>query len=122
MNIFLFCAAAIGLCTILVDSTIAKPLRDFVAYFPLKEDKQLHWLAFLDCRLTKWFTEFIHGILSCYMCCGFWAGLVCGFVAFPLYWRTQALCPFAGSCLCYFAFLVMQSLESSAILNIEDDE
>lgn len=122
MHLILFSLATVGLCNILVDSKIVKPVRDFFAYYPFKEDKTASRLSFLDCKVTRFVTEFANDVLSCHTCCGWWSGLVVSSIAFELHWKFLFLGAFAGSFICTAANSILEALEASAILNMPEDE
>ena len=67
-NLILFMLASIGMCHILVDSTFFMPVRDWIK----KLNKTEPWC-------------FIDKILSCYQCCGMWAGMFCG-ICLLIHW------------------------------------
>ncbi len=75
MSFLLFILATVGLSRLVVDSKLGEKIK-----LRLGVDR-LPWLA----ELT-----------SCYQCSGFWAGLLCGGLAFGFGW-TVLLCGFAGS-------------------------
>ena len=59
-NLLLFLLSVIGFTHIIVDpATIMKPFRNFV---------------------TKYGSEWINKLFSCYQCCGTWVGFFCGFL------------------------------------------
>ena len=71
----LFAIASIGLTAILVDGKVFASLRESLfdrARFLREKRERL--------KLKPKFTlmEFLEGILTCYQCCGFWSGLLCG--------------------------------------------
>ena len=71
----LFAAASVGLTAILVDGKIFAFLRDHLSEKTrlLREKRER-----LNLKPTFTFSEFLEGVLSCYQCCGFWSGLLCG--------------------------------------------
>jgi len=71
----LFAAASVGLTAILVDGKIFLPLRNRLSAQTrfLREKRER-----LNLKPTFAFSEFFEGILTCYQCCGFWSGLICG--------------------------------------------
>ncbi len=71
----LFVVATVGLTAILVDGKIFAFFREklFERARFLREKRER-----LKLRPNFTFTEFFEGILTCYQCCGFWSGLLCG--------------------------------------------
>jgi len=71
----LFAVASVGLTAILVDGKIFAPLRDSLAGRArfLREKRER-----LALKPTFTVPEFLESIFSCYQCCGFWSGLLCG--------------------------------------------
>lgn len=76
MNFVLFCFASVGLTTILVHGTIFQSFRaalaERAARIRRRREKK---------NLPPSFTliEFLHELIGCSQCCGFWCGLFCGF-------------------------------------------
>ncbi len=75
-DFFLFCFASIGMTLILVRGSIFLPVR---RYFVEKTDRihRRRQKKGLPPGLTT--TEFLHDLIHCVQCMGFWCGLFCGF-------------------------------------------
>jgi hypothetical protein len=99
--VFIF--GSIGFTQIVVDGTIFKPVKAFLA---------------------KILPKFFLSALDCYQCTGFWAGVICGFLLsdlnmFLIDWTTLRyvfVCGCAGSCLSYFWAYFLTYLEANTIL------
>ena len=74
-ELLLFAIASVGLTAILVDGKILAPLRGhlFERTRLIREKRER-----LNLKPRFTFSEFLEGILTCYQCCGFWSGLICG--------------------------------------------
>lgn len=104
-EIILFICSAIGLSHIIVDSKFAEFFRNFV---------------------DSWFPASLSYMVHCYACSGFWAGVVCGSICFPLVgWATIGyllVCGWAGSFLSNFAAMYSNYLDAQSILNLSDED
>lgn len=102
MEIILFVAGVIGLTHIVVDGKIFLAVREFVRR-----------------RLPVW----MFSLLTCYQCSGFWAGLFCGWLAFPKASAWQILTAgFAGSFLATLGAACLNYLEARTLVSLGDDE
>lgn len=91
VNFILFIFAAIGGTHILVDGNIAQPLRDSV-----------------EKHCGKW----LHDLITCYQCSGFWVGLITGGMLVATNFSEILCCGFAGSFLAYWGADYLNYLES----------
>ena len=124
----LFAIASVGLTAILVDGKILAPLRNrlFEHNRQLREKRER-----LNLKPRFTFSEFFEGILTCYQCCGFWSGLICGlylvvsFVAVCEPGRslvlTQAIllwfcCGVAGSLLAHVYYWCIELISALTLL------
>lgn len=101
MEIFLFTLGVIGMTHIIVDATIFQWLRDW-----------------MDAKLPEKVSKLVH----CYQCSGFWCGIVCGALAFPLTAGNLFLAGCAGSVLANFVALYMNYLEAKTIINLPEEK
>lgn len=124
MEVVLYIIAVIGLTHILVDSKIMQPIREWFQepYWPPLGGffKQL----FL--HPITWFTDYvikqIGSIIGCYQCCGFWAGLVTGWLVFTdAHWCQILASGFAGSFLANAAAIYMNYLEAQTIVRLQEE-
>lgn len=100
-NLLLFLLSVIGFTHIIVDpATIMKPFRNFV---------------------TKYGSEWINKLFSCYQCCGTWVGFFCGFLLISKNIWIVFLCGMAGSFVSTWAATYLNYLEAKSIINIGND-
>ena len=71
----LFCLASVGTTAILVHGAIFESFRENLASHVehIRQRRER-----LKVKPTFTLSEFVHSIVSCYQCCGFWCGLFCG--------------------------------------------
>jgi hypothetical protein len=91
INFVLFVFATIGCTHIFVDGGITQPLRDAI-----------------ETHCCKW----LHNLITCYQCLGFWAGLLIGGMLVANNLAELLCCGFAGSFLAYWAADYLNYLES----------
>lgn len=104
MEIIIYCLGTIGMTHILVSSEM--PL---IMWFRESVLKKLP---------GKWST-----IANCYVCMGFWCGLVCGYIAFPnISWMQLFLTGCASSFLSQWGAIYLNYLEATTFLNITGDD
>jgi len=100
MNLILFILGTVGLTNIIVDSSLFKPIREW---------------AKGEIVLTEAINIFVHPklgkLLSCYQCCGVWAGWVVGLLLFSE-WQLIIVSGFASSFLSELAAKIMLKLDS----------
>jgi len=123
----LFAIASVGLTAILVDGKILAPWRDrlFEHTRLIREKRERLNLA---PKFT--FPEFLEGIFTCYQCCGFWSGLICGLypvasLATELGTKPGAVsqgfllwfcCGFAGSLLAHVYYWCIELISALTLL------
>ncbi len=111
VTFLLFVFASIGMAHIICDSTLFAPVRNSIDSYSVKAGNKGFW-------------HFLHQIVNCYQCCGFWTGLFMGVVLLnpvnPAIWFAAAC---AGSYLSLLAGQYFGVLEARAIvLENEIDE
>jgi hypothetical protein len=79
-DLILFCLAATGMTLILVQGSIFEPFRVAVARGVVRVERKRE-KGNLPPGFT--FVEFVHKMLQCVQCTGFWCGLLCGFFLLP---------------------------------------
>jgi hypothetical protein len=102
MEIFLFFIGSIGLTHIIVDGSIFEWLRNFlVTYSP----------------------SFLGKLILCYMCVGFWVGLLSGWLCFEtITWGQLLDAGGASSFSSMFASVFLNYLEARTIVSLSDDD
>ncbi len=77
------------------------------------------WFRSLLSKLPgKWST-----IATCYVCQGFWCGLLCGYLAFPDVTLSQVfLSGCAGSFLAQLSAIYLNYLEAATLINLPEEE
>jgi hypothetical protein len=104
MEIILFVFGVIGMTHIIVDSD-----------FP-----PIVW--FRD-KVKAWFPAKWSKMVSCYVCTGFWCGLLCGWFAFEGITGFQIfLAGCAGSILANFAAIYLNYLEAKTIVSLDGNK
>jgi hypothetical protein len=93
----LFLLAAVGLTAVIVESKLFKPLRDFAERWP--------WL---------------HSLLTCYQCSGFWAGIIVYPFVFGYDWAWPAG-GLASSFLAVVAAATLNWLEANTVISLPSD-
>lgn len=100
MEIVLFCLGCIGMSHIIIEGKIFEPTRNW---------------------LKRWLPGVLYSLLECYQCTGFWAGILCSFLAFSdITWGQVFVGGCAGSFLSAVGALVLNYLEAKTIVNLED--
>jgi hypothetical protein len=102
-QVVVFIFGSIGFTQIVVDSEIAKPVKNL---------------------LGKFMPKFFMKLIDCYQCCGFWSGIICGLCCIDYNliisdWtlvRFIFVCGCAGSCLSYFWAYFLTFLEANTVL------
>lgn len=94
IEIILFLVGVIGFTHIVVDSKIFEPIREIA--------KKL---------LKSWY------FLDCYQCTGFWCGLICGMMVFPMH--LWLIAGFAGSFLATFGAILLNYFEAKTVIDLE---
>lgn len=90
----LFVLASIGMTHIIIDGSIFSSLREYIkANAPSK----------------------ISTLVECYMCAGFWCGVVMGIFLFEINFAKIFACGCAGSLLSQFTAILFNTLESITI-------
>jgi hypothetical protein len=109
INFILFCLSTMGLASILVESVIFQPFRDW-----LKNDKN-------DSKYVKYIKSILSKIFSCFQCMGFWTGVVCGLILISFNPLIILCCGFAGSFLSPLSATIVNYLEAQTLFNIKDN-
>ena len=135
MEILLYVLGVIGFTHIMVDSKIMQPLRDWLAeptwpsFATILKTVFIYPFLFawqlvrhpIQC-FEKYVVNFLRQIMACYQCCGFWCGLITGWLAFPTITVGQILCSgFAGSFLAYLGSDLLNYLEAQTIINLPEE-
>ena len=101
--ILLFCIGTIGMCHIIVDSTIMAGLRQWAE-------------EALPSKIAR--------ALQCYQCTGFWCGVFVGMCIMPYtaytFFPVWFVCGCAGSFLSVWGATYLNFLEAKTLINIED--
>lgn len=108
INFILFCLSTIGLASILVESVIFQPLRDW-----LKDNQN-------DSKYKKYIKVKLSKIFSCFQCMGFWTGVVCGLILISFNPLIVLCCGFAGSFLSPLSMTFINYLEAQTLFNMKD--
>lgn len=106
MNLFLFVISAIGMTHIVVDGAILQWFRDFVKWTSVKID------AFFKRKLN------LGSVVDCYSCCGFWTGLLMGYIWISSDPLKIFACGCASSFLANFAATILNWIEAATIVNL----
>lgn len=101
MNLILFVFACVGFTSIMVESAMMEPLRNFLK-------KRIYTKAYV--------------VFECFQCMGFWTGLACGLALISNVWYIVLMCGFAGSFVSSFAAYIMNYLSAKTIIDLGDDE
>ena len=124
METVLYIIAVIGLTHIMVDSKIMQPVRDWfqAPYWPPAWD----CLKMFFTHPIVWTNEYvikpIGQIIGCYQCCGFWAGMVTGWMILPDITICKIIAAgFAGSFLANAAAIFMNYLEAQTIVHLQEE-
>lgn len=124
MEIMLYIIGVIGLTHILVDSKIMQSVREWFQepYCP----SMMKCLKMLFTHPLVWLTDYvikpIGQIISCYQCCGFWAGLVVSWLVITNVTFCQMIAAgFAGSFLANAAAIYMNYLEAQTIVRLQEE-
>jgi hypothetical protein len=109
-NLILFVFATVGLCAILVESTLFAPVRNWIC-----EHKHIR------------FFNFLHEILSCYQCSGMYCGLFCSSILLVNSFTIHNLLiilmgGFAGSFLSSFTANFLTYLLAKSVVDIPEEE
>ena len=113
MNLIIFCLAVIGLTNILVDpATIVQPARKRIE---LWSKSKLIFNA-------QFFWAWVHKLLSCYQCTGFWSGVICGLILISCNPFVVLACGFAGSFIAIWGAVYLNYLEARSIVAEISDE
>ena len=100
MEIVLFCLGCIGMSHIVIEGKIFESTRNW---------------------LKPKLPSTLYSLFECYQCTGFWAGLLCSFLAFhDISWYQVFVGGCAGSFLSASGALVLNYLEAKTIVNLED--
>jgi hypothetical protein len=100
MNLILFILGTIGLTNIIVDSSLFQPIRAWAkGEIALREAANI----FIHPKFGK--------LLSCYQCCGVWAGWMVGLLLFSE-WQFIFVAGFASSFLSELAAKIMLKLDN----------
>lgn len=105
LNFVLFVLATIGLSSILVESVIFDPFRQ--------------WLKIPNVGLKQFFKSKLSKIFSCFQCMGFWTGLFCGLILVSFNPFIILCCGFAGSFLSPFASTLINYLEAQTLISMD---
>jgi len=92
-----FLLAAVGLTAVIVESKIFRPIRDYAERWP--------WL---------------HSLMTCYQCSGFWAGTVLYPFILGVNWGWVGA-GFAASFLSVFSAALMNWIEANTVINLPPD-
>ncbi|HBT75891.1 MAG TPA: hypothetical protein DEB39_02980 [Planctomycetaceae bacterium] len=110
----LFCAASVGLTSILVDGKLFQGMRNsFRAQAEKVRRKRERG------KSAGWsFSEWVDNVLGCYQCCGFWSGILCGLLLMPLSFSLGSLavllgCGWAASLLAVLFVMVLDTSRSA---------
>jgi hypothetical protein len=76
----LFCIAAVGMTSIIVQGVIFQPFRQFVGNWAENVRTRREQVGKVSRSLIEWFNE----LINCAQCTGFWCGLFCGLLFIPL--------------------------------------
>lgn len=112
MYFVLFILSTVGLSSILIESYIFQPFRDW-----LKNEKMIH-----KYKIVKYLKAKLSKIFSCFQCMGFWAGLINGFVLISFNPLIALCCGFAGSFISSFSASFMNYLEAQTLLHLGNDK
>lgn len=118
LNFILFILATIGLSSILVESVVFDPFRQWL------KGKEYDGNNFLINFIFKIIT-FLHiksklsKIFSCFQCMGFWTGLFCGLILISFNPIIILCCGFAGSFLSPFSSTLVNYLEAQTLINMD---
>jgi len=97
INFILFLFGSVGMTHIIIDGSIFDIPRKF---------------------LKKYLPEYLHNLFECYMCCGFWCGVIMGCLVVS---NNNPFIVFACGCtsslLSHFHATVLNTLESISIKN-----
>ena len=72
-----------GMATIIVNSQIMLPLRNFLTYSKLTQDEEGNYTEVVERKF-----KFIGKLVNCILCMGFWSGVFWGL----LYWHPFSKC------------------------------
>ena len=97
----LFAFGTIGMSHIIVDSSLMEPIRNWY------ERKMPERLA---------------SLVNCYLCSGFWAGIICGFFVLSSNLLMLFVCGCAGAFLSNLAAVMLNYLEARSIVDIGDED
>jgi hypothetical protein len=104
-DLLLFIVGVIGITHIVVDSKITAPIRDWLS-------NPNRFIIF----------KFLHSMMTCYQCAGFWCGLLCGLTLREAnYWHVL-IAGGAGSFLSSLAAAVLNYLEANAIVQLDEKD
>lgn len=101
VKFMLFCFGVIGATHILVDGNI------------------FSWLRGL---LQKILPDSIYHLFTCYQCMGTWVGFLFGYWLLSQEWQIVLVAGGAGSFLATVAALLLNYLETSTMLDVDEDE
>lgn len=104
VNFLLVCLSSVGLTHIIVDSSIFNPIRNFIT-----QRENIVGFGFLS------------KIITCYQCCGMWAGVFCGWIIFQDNLSLLLLYGFIGSFLSSFAAIIFNYLEAQTVMSVKDE-
>lgn len=106
LDILMFLLSTIGMCHIIVDSSIMARFREI-----------FKWLTF------KLRIGYFGTLVDCYLCCGTWCGFFMGYVwiTHDLSLRTFA-CGCAGGFVSNFAVVIANYVESATLINLPENE
>lgn len=103
--LFMFILSTIGMCHIIVDSSIMEAFRNLVKSFSKK------------IGMPK-----IGGVVDCHLCAGTWCGFVMGLIWISYNPFYIFACGCAGGFLCNFSAIFLNWLEAATIVNLPMDE
>jgi hypothetical protein len=99
VQIVLFVLGTVGLTHIIVDSSLFKPVKEW-----------------LQTRLP----ENVYKVFECYQCAGTWCGFVVGWMTISTSFWTILVCGFAGSFLASWAAFHLNYLEAKTYIAMGD--
>ncbi len=127
LNFVLFVLATIGLSSILVESVIFEPFRqwlktpnvDVIQFIKSKLLKIIQWLKAPNVGVIQFIKSKLSKIFSCFQCMGFWTGLFCGLILVSFNPFVILCCGFAGSFLSPFASTLINYLEAQTLISMD---
>jgi len=103
-HLILFILSTIGMCNIIVDSSLLEPVR---AVFKNIMNK---------IKLPK-----LASLVDCYMCCGAWCGFLMGYTWISEEFLKIFACGCVGSFVSHYATVHVNWVEAATIVNLPDE-